>query len=44
MKTAETNIFESMSFRRCSVAHNKASVVENFFRKPNCEGLKFVFF
>ena len=40
MKAAETNLFESMSFRMCSVAHNKASVVENFSREPNCEGLK----
>ena len=40
MKAAETNFFESMSFRMFSVAHNKASVVENFSREPNCEGLK----
>ena len=40
MKAAETNLFESMLFRMCSVAHNKASVVEKFSRKSNCEGLK----
>ena len=40
MKAAETNLFESMSFRMFSVAHNTGSVVENFSRKPNCEGLK----
>ena len=33
MKAAETNLFESMSFRMCSVAHKKASVVEIFSRK-----------
>ena len=40
VKAAETHLFESMSFRMCSVAHNKASVVEKISRKPNCEGLK----
>ena len=40
MKAAATNLFQSMSFRMCSVEYNKASVVQKFSRKPNCEGLK----
>ena len=40
MKAVETNLLESMSLSVCSVAHNKATVVENLSRKPNCERLK----
>ena len=33
MKAPEINLFESMSLRMCSVAHKKASVVDNLSRK-----------
>ena len=40
MKAAEAILYESMSLRMCSVAHNKASVVEKLSGNQTVKDLK----